>query len=712
MPHPPAKLVPPTVATCRWRHVRSDGMSAECGLVSSLTGIRIGGFSSVPGEACAACCRSFPPSARRLNPTVASLLYSAASRILDSGGMAGCDVEKAAQIQGLAERSLDLVHPRQFRVTPARAVRCCCWLGNALPSGDSAADCGEGRWMLEQTGRDGEPVRACRHPAHGQTTPSGCRMCRDWATHPQVSRFLSLEELIQPPDRRSGAPVRRWAFGVTTAPRRQSTLEPCLDGVVRAGWQEPRLFLDGSTPLPARYCRLPVTWREDCIGAWPAWYLALAELVLQQPDADAYVMLQDDVVLYDRDPVRLYLERVLWPGDRPGLVSLFYAGRDPTPGWHRSGGAWQWGAQGFVIPPGIARALLCDADVSRAWLAASADNHVPIPSVLWEWARRVGIDLWYASPSLSQHIGNTSAIWTVAAITGGRRAPWFSGSVETEFAVEESLADFPEDAFPCHEAVRDRYLRQVERGRQRMRGLSVVLCGLCRDARPYLPRTAARVERLGDMFRDYRVVVFENDSLDATKEFLSDWQSLNPHLDVMSESLGAPKYPRVRSLDRAAWMARCRNRCRERIVQQYADFDYVIVFDMDLPGGWSFDGVAHTFGEEDWDFVGSYGLEGPFERRPDEPPYSHFDVWAFRPARGTAARRLVNYNGLRLRRGDPLLTVESCFGGLGVYRTACLQSCEYGGTDCEHVVFHEGLRRAGFDRLFLNPSQIVLYSPP
>jgi hypothetical protein len=37
--------------------------------------------------------------------------------------------------------------------------------------------------------------------------------------------------------------------------------------------------------------------------------------------------------------------------------------------------------------------------------------------------------------------------------------------------------------------------------------------------------------------------------------------------------------------------------------------------------------------------------------------------------------------------------------------------CAYGGSDQEHVVLHDAMRRQGFDRLFLNPSQIVLYSP-
>jgi hypothetical protein len=183
----------------------------------------------------------------------------------------------------------------------------------------------------------------------------------------------------------------------------------------------------------------------------------------------------------------------------------------------------------------------------------------------------------------------------------------------------------------------------------------------------------------------------------------------NPRVEVISEAASVPKFRRSRDLDRARWLAKCRNRCRERTIEKYSEFDFAVVLDTDLPGGWSYDGIAHTFGQDDWDFVGSYGVQRCLGR--GLAPYLHFDLWAFHPARGTAARKLIDHSKLSLRRGEPFLPVESCFGGLGIYRMSCMHAAEYGGSDCEHVVFHDRLRQAGFDRLFLNPSQIVLYSP-
>ncbi|QEL18661.1 hypothetical protein PX52LOC_05695 [Limnoglobus roseus] len=689
-----ALLTLPTADTCRWQITTND--SRACGLVAAVLEVGPSITAPLSADVCEACCRSFPPSPEQLNPVVASLLYTASGRVLADGTIPADGVEKARQVRERALRSLNVAHPDSRRITPARETIPCHWLGTAVTASDGPVD--------------KTVTHRCRHPRHEWASPSICKMCHDWAIRPSVSRPLTLDEIVPPPERLCGPAVRKWGVGITTSPRRQPTLEMCLDGVVRAGWEEPLLFLDGTVRIPDRYADLPVTWRENGIGAWPAWYLAMAELCFQRPDADAYVILQDDVLLHDRGPLREYLERVLWPGDRPGVISLFYTGIDARHGWSRTG--WHWGAQGFVFPPGVARAMLADADLSRTWLATAGGPHSPIPERIHEWVVRAGVDVWFANPSLSQHAGNASTIWSEAHISGGRKAHWFSGSIDTEFAAEENFAAFPEEQFPCAARDQSGYQDRVDRGRERMAGHSVVICGLCRNVRHFLPRTAARVEKLGSMFRDYRAIFFENDSEDASPEFLRDWASVNPRVEFISEKLGVRQYPATRDLRRAAWLAKCRNRYRERFAQAYADYDYVIVLDTDLMGGWSYEGIAHTFGHESWDFVGSYGLLGRVPRRADEFPYVHFDTWAFHPAKGTAARQLTNFADLRLHRGDPLLPVESCFGGLGVYRSACLLECAYASdTGVEHTGLHDRMKRAGFDRLFLNPSQVVLYSP-
>jgi hypothetical protein len=134
----------------------------------------------------------------------------------------------------------------------------------------------------------------------------------------------------------------------------------------------------------------------------------------------------------------------------------------------------------------------------------------------------------------------------------------------------------------------------------------------------------------------------------------------------------------------------------------------VILLDTDLHGGWSYDGVANTYGHIGWDFVGAYGL---IFRRVGWAPnrLAHYDAWAYRKDLAFTPLTTKQVNAIHFRRGEPLQAVSSCFGGLGVYTMPAYLAGRYDGWDVEHVTFHRELHRRGFGRTFLNPSQIVLY---
>ena len=86
----------------------------------------------------------------------------------------------------------------------------------------------------------------------------------------------------------------RWSVGVTAAPRAIPTLRTCLSSLASAGWTSPRIFAEPDCDVPSGY---DITRRATCLGAWPNWYLSLAELVMVDPLADCYGLFQDDVVL-------------------------------------------------------------------------------------------------------------------------------------------------------------------------------------------------------------------------------------------------------------------------------------------------------------------------------------------------------------------------------------------------------------------------------
>jgi hypothetical protein len=274
---------------------------------------------------------------------------------------------------------------------------------------------------------------------------------------------------------------------------------------------------------------------------------------------------------------------------------------------------------------------------------------------------------------------------------------------------------FPEDAFVCSDELTRSYRARIDLGRRRMAQSRVVIAGLARGLGDRLTAaTIVRIDRLGTLFADHRVVLFENDSNDGTLPALRQWAGRDRRVTVLSEVLGSTRYPQTRSLERAEKMAEYRNRYLARISDSYRDFEHTIVVDTDLERGWSLDGIANTFGHDDWDAVGSNGII--FKRRDAASPIRriHFDAWAFRSLGHPQPHEGREINVLRFERGEPLLPVVSCFGGAAVYRTQALSAATYGGGDCEHVTLHLKMAGQGFSRIFLNPSQICLYSelPP
>ena len=688
------KLVLPTIETCpHRRRVAEEAVRFECDLLRTISGVTDGLLCEVQPDACRACCESFPPAASRWNPVIASLLFDLTTQVVTRGGIEGCSAEAARTLQGQANAELEVDAGLEHAIVPARASERCRFLGERLTEDSTQCD-----WQ-------------CHHPSHLVTTPEKCRLCRDWSSLPTISRHLTPREMVPPPATRCGPPVRTWAVGVLTAPRREATLEWCLDSLVRAGWDRPQLFVDGLVRIPSRYDHLPITWHEQPVGAWPNSWLALAELVQSQPEADAYLILQDDAVLYDRGNLREYLESALWPGDKPSLVSLYCSQAYTVlePGWRALRQQWVWGALAFVFPRELAREFLSDPEVMAHRWSDSGNGLRHVDLLIGEWTTSRSHAVHYPCPSLVQHVGNTSCIWSDIDNQGFRRADWFAGDLETPFARDGSLSDFPEHQFPCRAKFQQEHSRRIAAGRERMSQRRVVICGLCRNVRHFMPKFAARTERLGAMFRDYRVVLFENDSTDPTLEFLTDWKQLNSRVQVLSDRLGTIRYPQIRSGERATRMAEYRNRYREYALEHFGDFDNLIVVDTDLGGGWSDAGVANTFGQEDWDFVGSYGLVRASSNLGSE--LFHFDAWAFRALGHPQAHTNAEVNSMILERGEPLLPISSCFGGLGIYGMSAIQSAEYGGGDCEHVILHDRMRQQGFGRTFLNPSQIVLYSP-
>lgn len=280
-----------------------------------------------------------------------------------------------------------------------------------------------------------------------------------------------------------------------------------------------------------------------------------------------------------------------------------------------------------------------------------------------------------------------------------------------------SLSDIeshsPEKILLVDEEFADEYSQRVHFGISNMKRRSAVFVAICRNAMPFLPFTLARVKAAGELFKDYSVFIYENDSTDETKDFLEHWKALDStrHFCEMRVN-GRPHLNYTKENARTIALAEYRNQCRLWAATERGDADYVIVFDTDPWGGVSIEGIANTLGHlEDYD--GEYSNASCFasyswcEWGPpvwQTPTICHYDAWACRWTWWNERQNMLWFHLWHPPVGSPPVKMNSAFGQLAVYRSGDFFNSEYQGGDCEHVPFHRGLR----GDLYLNPSQRVV----
>ena len=198
--------------------------------------------------------------------------------------------------------------------------------------------------------------------------------------------------------------IKKWAVGVTVAPRKNPTFGRCYESFLEAGFT-PQIFKEPGVSIDPRFFKYGVTERAQRLGAWKNWTTSLAELRRRNPEADAYAIFQDDVVLCKN--IKTYLEQELWPSPFTAFVSVF------TPHCYRGNEAWNpidigrnlWMAQTFIFPP-LAVDSILSHPIIKNW---KGDKN--IDSKIGEWAQAIGMFPYYHSPSLGQHVGHSSTLW-------------------------------------------------------------------------------------------------------------------------------------------------------------------------------------------------------------------------------------------------------------------------------------------------------------
>lgn len=197
-----------------------------------------------------------------------------------------------------------------------------------------------------------------------------------------------------------GTAIVRWAVGVTALPESGAHLEDCLRSIQRAGWERPRIFAGADVQLGALSRRQPRSILHPGLGELATHVVALAELLMREPYADAFLLIQADCILYGEASLREYLEASLWPDRNVGAVSLCGPPVEPdtTAGWQLATRPWDRGLAAWVFPRQSVLGFVSDSRILDQ--AASGDSTVAA-SALGDWARRQGRSLFFPTAGLA-----------------------------------------------------------------------------------------------------------------------------------------------------------------------------------------------------------------------------------------------------------------------------------------------------------------------
>lgn len=258
---------------------------------------------------------------------------------------------------------------------------------------------------------------------------------------------------------------------------------------------------------------------------------------------------------------------------------------------------------------------------------------------------------------------------------------------------------------------------EIQIGQEEIANSRVVFAGLVRNKEDRVPYIQKRLEALGKPFKDYRILIVENDSEDQTREKLLEWQQRNPKVTILGcgenvekchLKLEATKV-KTHSVKRIQKMAHLRNIYIDYINEHFRDWDYLVVNDLDLLADLSDKGWKSTFGnlrqDQSLSAVSAYGYYDLWFKK------TFYDDFAFVPIGSSIEHPNVQATPFRIKEKiqmerylletkKELVPVKSAFSGLTVYRLSHIpENARYdycrseSMNACEHSYFNQHLQK-------------------
>ena len=245
---------------------------------------------------------------------------------------------------------------------------------------------------------------------------------------------------------------------------------------------------------------------------------------------------------------------------------------------------------------------------------------------------------------------------------------------------------------------------------------SIVFTGLARNIENKIERMIQNCVLLGTFFGSYKVVIFENDSHDQTRELIKEMACKNNNIRLIDcgefenckfNQCDLYEYG-IMNKNRIDRMTFFRNVYMTIIHKNFSEYDYLCVLDFDLDGSIPLYGLIHALEcPYEWSCICANGRSsipgtfGMFTTMYDAMAYCGKPQDVKQSKEGSRGMGHLFSKYMRLmyvsnvdnsEDGSGYVPVLSAFNGLALYKMKDVQGLFYKeGYSCEHISLHEQL---------------------
>lgn len=238
---------------------------------------------------------------------------------------------------------------------------------------------------------------------------------------------------------------------------------------------------------------------------------------------------------------------------------------------------------------------------------------------------------------------------------------------------------------------------------------NVLICGVVKNCVGKISLNINLAIKTGELFNNYKILIYENNSNDGTKEVLQQYlynKNKYRNINIISEDIDYEtikqnskiwSYKSITGSDhpcRIEQICNARNKVIDEIKKsEYQYYEYVIWIDFDS-SGWTLEGIVDSFNKKNqWDVVYANGLE---------KNKTYYDVYALRGLNTYLGPEIIGdhfWNNLKYiqLRSNQLIPVYSAFGGIGIFKKYIFNKYRY---DC---IINENVKN--YYRNFLNENK-------